>query len=113
MRLSSVREYCGIEECVAVLVLLYASFLSLSCKCWPQKFCEINNKMKPLNFLIDWLKAKELGWPRYQADSLGKEFVVLLADALWYPEGRHGSSRSSPNQSPVSSQNSLAAIFPN
>jgi len=43
--------------------------------------------MKLCNFLIDWLKAKELGWPRYQADSLGKEFVVLLADALWYVPG--------------------------
>ena len=25
----------------------------------------------------------------YQADTLGKEFVVLLADVLWYMEGRH------------------------
>ena len=25
----------------------------------------------------------------YQADTLGKEFVVLLADVLWYVEGRH------------------------
>ena len=38
VRLSSVREYCGIEECVTVLVLLYSRFLSQSCKCWPQKF---------------------------------------------------------------------------
>ena len=41
------------EECVAVLVLLYACFLSQSCDCWLQKFCEINNKMKPRNFMID------------------------------------------------------------
>ena len=79
------RVYCML--CLSLI--LYACFLSQSCKCWPQKFSEINNKMKLRNFLIDWLKAKELGWPRYQADSLGKEFVVLLADALWYLEGRH------------------------
>lgn len=45
--------------------------------------------MKLRNFLIDWLKKKGLGWKLYQADTLGKEFVVLLADVLWYVEGRH------------------------
>lgn len=45
--------------------------------------------MKLRNFLIEWLKAKELGWQSYQADSLGKEFIVLFADVLWYLEGRH------------------------
>lgn len=42
--------------------------------------------MKLRNFLIEWLKAKELGWQSYQAHSLDKEFIVLLADVLWYGE---------------------------
>ena len=64
-------------------------FCWYSCTCWPQHFTEINNKMKLSNFLIDWLKTKWLGWKVYQADTLGKEFVVLLVDVLCYVEGRH------------------------
>ena len=58
-------------------------------RCRPKKFSEFNIKMKLHNYLIEWLKAEEVGWQSYQADSLGKDFIVLLADALWYLDGRH------------------------
>ena len=53
--------------------------------CVPEIITDPKNAKDILrNDIIDFLKQHNLGWKKTVADSIGKNFVKLLADVLWH-----------------------------
>ena len=58
---------------------------------WPDKYelTRSNNRQKLHNDIIEYLRAKELGWSKENVLSAGKPFVTQLGDILWRLDGHH------------------------
>lgn len=57
--------------------------------CVPDKLNGTNGNARLYNDIIDWLVCNKLGWQKQSVPTVGKEFVTILCDVLWYIDGHH------------------------